>query len=330
MFTMSRYSLVLSAGLLWAASPAFSATWAESMFDEVSKDFGSVPRGPTLVHHFRVVNNTSGPVSIASVRVSCGCVSASALKNYLEAGEETAILARMDSTRFIGPKSVTIYVQFDRPAYEEIRLTVQANGRNDFNVAPDTLAFGAIQRSTAPVAAVTLTFYGSPDTQITEIKGDSNYIRPSVKTVLRTEAEAVFEVTAKLRPDTPIGKWYTDVWVKTNNPSIPQVRVPLTVEVESALSVSPEAVSVGQLALNSETERRVIVRGAKPFKITAVEGTGNQIAVRDTSEESKPVHVLTVKVKGAKPGAIDRTVKVVTDLPEEGQIEFRINGQVMP
>lgn len=327
---MSRYSLVLGAGLLWAASPAFAATWADSMFDELSKDFGSVPRGPTLTHHFRLVNNTKGPVSISNVRVSCGCVSASALKTYLNPGEETAILAKMDSTRFIGPKSVTIYVQFDRPAYEEVRLWVQANGRNDFNVSPDALAFGTIKRSTAPSSAVTLTFYGSPDTQITEVKGESNYIQPAVKALKRTESEAAFEVSAKLRPDTPVGKWYTDVWVKTNNPSIPQVRVPLTVEVESALSISPEAVSLGQVALNTESERRVIIRGVKPFKITAVKGTDDQVAVREAGEESKPIHVLTVKLKGAKAGAIDRVVKVVTDLPEEGQIEFHINGEVMP
>jgi hypothetical protein len=327
---MSRYSLVLGAGLFWAVSPAFSATWADSMFDSLSKDFGSVPRGPTLVHHFRLTNNTKGPVSISNVRVSCGCVSASALKNYLEAGEETAIVARMDSTRFIGPKSVTIYVQFDRPAYEEVRLWVQANGRNDFNVTPDTLAFGTVKRATAPASAVTLTFYGSPDTQITEVKGESNYIQPTVKSVRRNDGENAYEVTARLRPDTPVGKWYTDVWVKTNNPSIPQVRVPLTVEVESALSVSPEAVSLGKVALNGESERRVIIRGAKPFKIRTLQGTDDQVLVRDSTDESKPIHVLTIKLKAAKAGAIDKVVKVVTDLPEEGQIEFHVSGQVMP
>jgi hypothetical protein len=327
---MSRYSLVLGAGLFWAASPAFSATWADSMFDELSKDFGSVPRGPTLVHHFRIANNTKGPVSIASVRVSCGCVSASAMKNYLNPGEETAILARMDTTRFTGPKSVTIYVQFDRPAYEEVRLWVQANGRNDFAVAPDSLAFGSIKRTTSPTAAVTVTFYGSPDTQVTEVKGESNYIQPTVKTLPAGGGEASFEVSARLRPDTPIGKWYTDVWVKTNNPSIPQVRVPLTVEVESPLSVTPEAVNLGQVALNGEGERRVIVRGVKPFKITGVEGAGDQLAVRDNTEESKPIHVLTVKLKAARAGAVDRVVKVVTDLPEEGHIEFRVSAEVTP
>jgi hypothetical protein len=300
------------------------------MFDELSKDFGSVPRGPTLVHHFRVVNNTKGAVSISNVRVSCGCVSASALKTFLNPGEETAILARMDSTRFIGAKSVTIYVQFDRPAYEEVRLWVQANSRNDFNVSPDTLAFGAVKRSSTPTSAVNLTFYGAPDTQITEIKGESNYIQPTVKAIRRTDGEVAFEVSAKLRSDTPVGKWYTDVWVKTNNPSIPQVRVPLTVEVESPLSVSPESVSLGQVALNGESERRVIVRGVVPFKIKAVQGTDDLLAVREGTDESKPIHVLTVKLKAAKAGAIERTVKVVTDLPEEGQIEFRVNAEVNP
>ncbi len=325
---MSRYSLVLGAGLFLVASPAFAATWADSMFDELSKDFGSVPRGPALTHHFRVVNNTKGPVSIANVRVSCGCVSASALKNYLEPGEETAVLATMDTTRFIGPKSVTIYVQFDRPAYEEVRLWVQANGRNDFNVTPDALAFGSVRRSTPAAAAVTLTFYGAPDTEITEIKGESNYVLPSVKKVRRTDGEAAFEVSARLRQDTPVGRWYTDVWVATNNASIPQVRVPLTVEVESALSVSPEAVSLGQVALNGESERRVIVRGAKPFRIKAVDGTDDQLVVRESGDDSKPIHVLTVKLKAGHAGSIDRTLKVYTDLKEEGQVEFKVNGEV--
>src|SRR3954466_2039174 len=100
---MLRYCLVLSAALLAAGSA--SASWADKMFDELSKDFGSVPRGPTLTHYFRVVNNTKEPVAISSVRVSCGCTSATALKSYLKPGEETHILAQMDTNRFTGPKS---------------------------------------------------------------------------------------------------------------------------------------------------------------------------------------------------------------------------------
>src|SRR3954451_14670167 len=109
---MLRYSLVIVAGF-WVAGSASAGTWGDSLFEELSKDFGSVPRGPTLTHNFRVSNNTKNAVNISSLRVSCGCVSATALKGTLNPGEETAIVAKMDTTRFTGPKTVTIYIQFD-------------------------------------------------------------------------------------------------------------------------------------------------------------------------------------------------------------------------
>ena len=35
------------------------------MFDELSRDFGSVPHGTTLVHPFRLVNKTKAAVNIS-------------------------------------------------------------------------------------------------------------------------------------------------------------------------------------------------------------------------------------------------------------------------
>jgi hypothetical protein len=329
MVTMLRYSLVVLAGL-WAAGPALSAPWADALFEEFSKDFGSVPRGPTLSHPFRVYNNTRGPVNISSVRVSCGCVSAQALKGHLEPGESTHIVASMDTTRFTGLKTVTIYVQFDRPAFEEVRLWVQANGRNDFTVTPDTLAFGQIKRGGMPTVSVLLAFYGASDTAITEVRCESNYIQPTVQEVKRLDSEVSYQLTARLRSDAPVGKWYTDVWLKTNNPGMPQIRVPLTVEIESALSISPEVVTLGSIKVQAESERRIIVRGIKPFKITQVLGTDNQLSVRDNTPQAKPVHVLTVKLKPNQAGELSRTLRVLTDLAEDNKVEFHVNAQITP
>jgi Protein of unknown function (DUF1573) len=326
---MLRYGFVLLAGLC-AAGPAAAASWADGLFDELSKDFGSVPRGPTLVHPFRVVNKTSGPVSISSVRVSCGCTSAAVLRSYLNPGEETAVVARMDTTRFTGVKSVTIYVQFDRPAFEEVRLWVQANARYDFNVSPDSLAFGQIKRGAAPAAAVLVTFYGNGDARIVDVRSESNYIRPVLREVRRRDSEVTYQLSSTLRADAPVGKWYTDVWLRTNNPMMPQVRVPLTVEIESALSVTPEAVTLGQVHVKGESERRVIVRGTKPFKITRVQGTDDQLLVKDNTPEARAVHVLTVRLKAARAGDVSRVLRVLTDLPEDNQIDLQVSALVMP
>src|SRR5258708_23767839 len=105
---MLRYSLACVVALC-VTSTTFAASWADGLFDGLSRDFGSVPRGPALTHPYRVANNTGGPVHIAGVRVSCGCVSASALKTDLKPGEETAIVANMDTRRFVGVKTVTIF-----------------------------------------------------------------------------------------------------------------------------------------------------------------------------------------------------------------------------
>jgi hypothetical protein len=326
---MLRYGLVVAASL-WAAGPALSATWADALFDEFSKDFGSVPRGPMLTHPFRVVNNTRGPVNISSVRVSCGCVSAVAVKGHLEPGEATHIVARMDTTRFTGLKSVTIYVQFNQPAFEEVRLSVQANGRNDFSVTPDTLAFGRLKRGGTPSASVLLSFFGTGDTQISEVKCESNYIQPRVERVRRQDSEVTYQVTARVRGDAPVGKWYTDVWVKTDDPGMPPIRVPLTVEIQSALSINPETVTLGAVKMRTESDRRVIVRGVKPFKITQVLGTNEQLLVRVDGPQAKPVHVLTIKLKAGDPGEVTQTLRLVTDLADDNTIDFHVSAQVVP
>jgi len=322
---MLRYSLVVVAGL-WVTSMVSAATWADGLFDGLSKDFGSVPRGPTLTHNFRVVNKTGQAVSIFSVRVSCGCVSAGAAKNFLNPGEETVIVARMDTTRFTGPKTVTIYVQFDRPNFEEVRLWVQANGRNDFAITPDTLAFGTVKRGTSPVNSVQVTFYGNRESQILEVRGESNYIMPTAKEVRRLDHEVVYDLSVRLRGDTPVGKWYTDIWVKTNLVGLTQVRVPLTVEVESPITVTPAVVNMGSMKINEEAERRIIVRGVKPFRITEVRGADESLQVKVNSPIPREVHVLTIKIRPGMSGKVDRVLRVVTDMKVENEIEFRVHG----
>jgi len=326
---MFRYTVAvwLAFGVVGAAS---AGSWADGMFEELSRDFGSVPRGPTLTHSFRFTNTTGQPVHIAGVRVSCGCVSASATQADVAPGQTSSIYAQMDTRRFSGVKTVTVYVQFDRPQWEEVRLWVQANGRDDVTLTPEALAFGQAKRGSAPTAAVDVVLLGNGDWKILDAQCDSNYVQPKIEEVRRGPAEVAYRVTARVRPDTPVGKWYTDVWLRTNNPATPRVRVPLTIEIESPLSVSPFVANLGQVKAGTEVERKVIVRGVKPFRITEVKGVDGQLRVQEATTDSKPVHVLTVKLKAADAGELSRTLRVLTDLKEDGEVEFKAIAQVVP
>jgi hypothetical protein len=211
------------------------------MFHELAKDFGSVPRGATVSHLFRLTNNTAYPVHISGVRVSCGCTTAVALETSLAPGQSTAIQAYMDTGRFLGTKVVTIYVSFDRPRWDEVRLRVQANSCDDLLIAPEALALGRAKRGSVQSASVTVSFTGSGLWQITGVERESNYIQTGLKVLRRDPAEATYQLTASVRADAPVGKWYTDVWLKTNNPAMPRIGVPLTVEIEPAQLSSSKA-----------------------------------------------------------------------------------------
>jgi hypothetical protein len=324
---MLRYSFVLLA-CLCVAGPAWADSWADSLFEEVSNDFGAVPRGPAVVHPFKVTNNTGKTVHISGVRVSCGCTTAWALKDELAPGESTSIQESMDTRRFQGIKNVNVFVSFDRPEFAEVRLWVQANGRDDIAVNPDDLAFGKVKRGNTPSLSVTVTFYGNSQLKATEVKKDSNYVQIALKEVKREGSEVAYQLTATMRGDTPVGKWYSDLWLKTDQPSIAKVRVPLTVEIEASLSLSSSSVNMGQVKPGAEVERKIIVRGVKPFKIAKIQGTDEHLSVRESSAESKTVHILTVKFKADKPGDMSRKLKVITDLKDEGEVEFEAKAQV--
>jgi hypothetical protein len=319
------------AGLLAlaAAAPA-QASWADGLFEEHHWDFGSVTRGPALTHYFRVVNTTGQPVHLSGCRVSCGCTSAWPLQYDLAPGQETAVVAQMDTHRFVGHKTVTIFVNFDQPQYDEVHLTVTANGRDDLMLMPDTLVLGRVRRGTAPTTGTTITFLSDPNWQITSVATDTNYIQPVCKMTRREGFEVAYNLTVRLRPDTPAGKWYSDLWLTTNSPSSPRIRVPLTVEIEPAVTISPARVNLGEIKKGTDGQQKVIVRGVQPFRITRIKGVDDRIAVKDSSTEAKTVHVLTLTVHASNPGDLNRRFRVITDVKGEDDLEFTAHGRIVP
>jgi hypothetical protein len=222
---MLRYVLS-SVFALCLFSPFAVAATADQAFEERVKDFGSVARGQVLTHFFSVTNNTGQPVHIASVRVSCGCVHALALQDRLAPGQSTAIQANMDTRRFSGVKRVTIFVGFDQPQYEEVRLSVQADSHDDLLAEPDGFTFGKVKRGSKASSTVNLSFAGGR-WKVIEAQPASQYVQTEVKEV----GAGRFQITAAVRDDAPAGNWFTEVWVKSDDPAMSRIRLPLSVEI---------------------------------------------------------------------------------------------------
>ncbi|MGF1579674.1 MAG: DUF1573 domain-containing protein [Gemmataceae bacterium] len=325
---MQRYIVIVVLGLL-TTQPAFATTWADGLFDGLSRDFGSVPRGPVISHPFRIVNNTRSTVRISNVRVSCGCVTAYALKQTLKPGEDTAVVAKMDTSRFSNSRTVTIFVRFDQPGYAEVRLWVRANSRQDVNVYPSTLGYGRVKRGETPEKATKIALRGSSAYRILKVESESNFVQPKLTMVSKDAYGVNYQLSAKLRSDTPPGRWYSDLWVTTNNPALPKVRIPLTMEIQSNLVVTPSVVRLGNVKMGGEKLHKVIVRGVEPFKIKDIKGTDKHLVAYSGSDQARKIHVVTVTYRPQKVGPLNRVLYVMTDLKTDNSIDLTIRAHAV-
>jgi hypothetical protein len=325
-------SAVAAAGVLLTAVPAWAGP--ADLFAEKVKDFGTTPRGPVLIHYFRFTNTTGQPLTLGQPRVSCGCVSAAVSKNQVAPGETAAVIAHMDTRRIQTPnttKSVTVYVPFLAPTYEEVALRVQTVCRDDLVMTPDTLAFGTVKKGQGGTATVRVTFTSDPNWKVTEATSTGGYVKAEAKEEARAGATVTYAVTATLDQDCPAGNWTADVYLKTTNPAVATLRVPVTVTVTAAAAVAatPEAVQFGDVTVGTPAEQRVVLKGGSPFKILEVKGADDQLGVKVDSDAAKAEHVITLSASPKAAGGFVRSVEIVTDNKDQPRVVIPVAGKVV-
>jgi hypothetical protein len=233
---MLRSSLVLLTALWVSTGTASATSWADALFDDLTHDFGAAPYGATVRRAFTITNTTGHAVRIASVRVSCGCVSAAVTRRDLAPGENAALVVSVDTRRFKGATTKSVYVRFDQPEDAEVRVSIAANSRDDLAFAPAALAFAQVAPSSQAVpsrestASMKVTMRDSA-CNVLGVTCDSEYIQPSVALLSRQAGGVSYQINAKLRATPPAGTYHSTVWLTTDNATLPRVAVPVIVEV---------------------------------------------------------------------------------------------------
>jgi hypothetical protein len=305
--------------------------WAEKMFKEgLNHDFGSVPRGAQLSHRFILTNLYAVRMEIISVKSGCGCVTAKAEKVSLEPRESTTIEVTMDARRFTGPKAVGITVTVGPDFVSSAQLRVSANSRADIVFNPGQVSFGTVTRGQAASQVIDVEYAGVLDWQVTEASAKDLPVEVSLSELYRRPGQVGYRVRVVLKADAPVGALKGDLFLKTNDPASPILPVLVEGVVQSNLTVSPAALSLGAVKLGETVTRRVVVRGNKPFRVLGVDGLGEGIQLDPApSATSAPVQVVSFKCVFAKAGDFKHVVKIKTDL-QDAPVVVTIDGSAAP
>ena len=323
---MTRFPTLVSL-LLCATLQTSALAESQSMVEETTHDFGVVPRGTILKHQFRIHNPLTSPMRVAGVRTSCVCSSAAVSRTQIAPGQSAVVAVTVDTHKFSGPRTFTIYVTIDEPFLEEFRFMVQATSRDEITLEPGELNFGRIVRGSKAEARVRIEYYGFGAWAVTGVDNDNGYLLPELKQVPPTAGRIAYELKVSLRSDIPIGAWHADLWLTTTDPNQPKIRVPLVVEVAGALTATPKELDFGRVSGGDGITRRIVIRGTSPFKVVRIQGADDVVEVSNGGDKPRRVHVLRVRVHPEQlSGELERTIRVITDRPGQESVSFTVHA----
>ncbi len=330
---MKKLAVATALFLLVAAATTCSAEdrWGEKLFNgDLVCDFGTVAHGAELYHPFKITNIYQVPLDIADLRVSCGCVTATAAQKTLQPKESTIIEARMDTTRFTGVKAVSIYVSIAGKGYSSsAELKVSANIRQDVVFNPGQIDLGAVNQGETVSRKIDIDYAGAlaGTWQITEVMTNNAPVETSIKEIQRNPGRVGYQAVITLKKDAPVGALKQEIFFKTNDPSSPLVPAFVLATIQAPVTVTPGKLSLGTIGMDSEVVMKVVVRANKPVKIISVEGSDEEASVEKLPTETADNHRLTIHCKPGHTGDFKRVLKIHTD-GQDAPVEVLIEGSV--
>lgn len=330
-----------------APRPAQPAPWANKFFlPDIDKNreqppppfiqhnFGDVAHGTLCTHTFKITNIYDVPMQITNVRMSCSCLGYTPMSRVLQPNETGEFTVTMNSAKFVGANSQIFYVTFGPKYISEAEIRVSANSKTDVTVNPGAVIFGIVPQGTRASQSVKLEYKGrSRDWKILEAVAAKSLDVRVVETgrggVLRGGAD--YLLTVSLKPGVPAGAIAEQITLKTNDPAHPLLQIMATATIAPPLEVAPARVRMDNIAVGRTGQQRVLIRAARPFKVLRVDGVGEGVTVElpSTARTALPVQVITVKFDRKKPTALDRDLRVLTDLDGGAAVTVPVEAEAI-
>lgn len=303
-----------------------SENWAAKMFKSTSHDFRTVGRGTKCEHHFEFSNLYEEEIHIAAVRSSCGCTTPTVTKNTLKTHEKAAVVAKFNTSSFIGQKAATITVVIDQPYYAEVQLKVSGFIRTDITFDPPEVAFGEIASGAGTSQDIVITHTGNSNWQITDVRSHCDDLEVQLGSPTKSPGMVRYRMRVNILKSMPEGDVRERLTLISNDAKFPTTEMSIAGRVRPSLSVSPAAVSLGTAKPGSTVEKRLLIRGDAPFAITDVLCPDERFEFV-TPSGSKKLHFITLRFNaGDKADRVGQKIQINTDLKGGKSVTCVVTG----
>jgi hypothetical protein len=300
--------------LLPAAASAVPSDWAAKMFTTTSHNFGTVAKGSKTEYRFVFRNIYKEDLHIVGVRTSCGCTSPEVTVRDLKTDETGEVVAKFNTRTFLGQHGATLTVTFDKPYFAEVQLRVAGNIRGDVTFDPPFVDLGNVDLGKGAERSVRVTHIGGSPWEIRDVRSANSNFQVALSKPLHTGSQSVYDLTVKLKPETPAGYVNGQLILVTSDPRAAQIPMDVQGKVVAEVSVSPQLLALGSVQPGGTVTKNIVVRANRPFSVTGVSCSDGCLTC-EPKKAAAAVHILPVTFEaGSMTGRIERQLRIATDL----------------
>ena len=310
------------------AQTTAAENWAAKMFPTTEHDFHAVGRGAKCEYRFEFTNLYQEDIHVASVRSSCGCTTPTISKDTLKTHEKSSIVATFNTNSFVGQKSAVVTVTFDRPYYTEVQLKVSGFIRTDISFDPPEVAFGEIAAGETTEQDIVVTHTGDSKWQITDVRSNCDDLQVQLSEPTVTPGMVRYRMRVKVLESMREGDVHERLTLVSNDRDFPTTEMSINGRVRPSLSISPSAVSLGTAKPGATVEKRLLVRGEQPFKITDVLCADPRFEFV-TPDGSKKLHFVKLRFNANDDAdRIGQQIQINTDLNGGKSVKCVVTGAI--
>ena len=216
-----------------------------------------------------------------------------------------------------------------------VRIPISAYIRPDISIEPGNIDFGTVDVGVGARQTAHVAYSGRSDWGVRGVTVNHDYLEAQIVETQRSrgyggEAVVKYDLIVQVKPSAPVGVIRDKIILQTNDASNPTVPVLVEARVEPDIVVSPQTLTLGDVAAGSERKYTVVIKGKKPFAIERIECESDEERFKVMlSRAPKAVHVLPLTFSSPEePGAFHEEF-TITVAGREQPVTFSAVGNIV-
>ena len=281
--------------------------------DRAAVDLGPVPAHKPLAHTFQLTNTGKVPLTVTDVAGGCGCFRHKVGRRTLDPGQGTELAVTVSLlAQPAGARAWDLRVRYvSGETANDLPIRLTATVTRDVSVEPAALMLSAEGEITGSVSVVDrrpkpLSITGAR----LGIKGVSATVRPGK----RADGVFVQAIDVAVAADVPPGPYADELCLDTDDPTTPEIRVPIRVVKKGAargVQAFPGS-AVLRFAKGQETATTLLrLKDAADGQVTIAEGSSDGPGI-GVKWAAGPDRMATLRVTVDRANAPPSGIGVVT------------------